>query len=121
MKDYLRIVKHEESNSLSVCFYIEQPKVLAIGNRMNEMNENAYMNGYNWEAFLNRYLALTHPAVLEGMGKDPEAGMYVAYYKMNSDNEQKANQLVKIIEHLVENESDLFQFLQQQGNQIEWD
>ena len=42
MSDYVKIIKDE--NSLSVCLYIEQKKLLEIGEKMNEINEEAYMN-----------------------------------------------------------------------------
>jgi hypothetical protein len=45
MNDYVSIVKTQKS--LSVCLYVEQDKLLSVGERMNELNENAYMNGYN--------------------------------------------------------------------------
>lgn len=54
MEKYVSIVKIE--NNLSVCFYSSTEKVVTIAKKMNKMNEDAYMHGYNWEAFLNYYL-----------------------------------------------------------------
>lgn len=54
MEKYVSIVKVE--NNLSVCFYNSSEKVVAIAKKMNEINEDAYMHGYNWEAFFNYYL-----------------------------------------------------------------
>ena len=39
-----------DENELYFSFFIQQEKPFAIGEKMNEINENAYMNGYNWEA-----------------------------------------------------------------------
>lgn len=88
MENYVSIVKIE--NNLSVCFYNSSEKVVAIAKKMNEINEEAYMHGYNWEAF-STIIYLMLPDVLEGMGSDPEAGMYVAYtrYHLKQRHEQK--------------------------------
>lgn len=117
MKDY--ITKIKSTNNLSVCFYIEQDKIMEIGEQMNGLNESAYMNGYNWEAFLNHYLEKNYPDLLAGMNTDPEAGMYTAYY--DSDNEQKADRLIEVIKNLVKNEAVLYQFVKDEGGNIEWD
>ncbi len=119
MNDYTAIVKHE--NSLSMCFYIESEKPFSIGEKMNELNEEAYMNGYNWEAFFNYYLAKHHPEIMENMENDPEAGMYVAFYDLTPENEKKAQQFVEVIESLIENEERLYEIIKNEGEEIEWD
>ncbi len=121
MKDYLNIIKHEEDNSISICFYIEADKIIKIGDKMEKINPLAYMNGYNWEAILDYHLRNNHPDVLENMGHDAEAGMYVAYYKGITQNEQKAEKLASIIEDLVENEDKLYALVKEHGDEIEWD
>ena len=88
---------------------------------MNEANEEAYMNGYNWEAVLGYYLGKTAPDLLEGMDTDPEAGMYVAYYPLTPENEAKAERLAGIIHDLVEHGETLCQFIQTEGDNIPWD
>jgi hypothetical protein len=67
-------------------------KSLLLSAKMCEINENAYMNGYGWAAFLNYYLSKHAPDVLEGMDADPEAGMYAADYDLSAENEEKANE-----------------------------
>jgi hypothetical protein len=119
MNDYVSIVKTQKS--LSVCLYVEQDKLLSIGERMNELNENAYMNGYNWEAFFNYYLPKYHPEVCLDMQTDSEAGMYVAYYRLNIENEKRAEKFVEIIIDLIENENKLYKIIQNEGDAIEWD
>ncbi len=121
MKDYVKKIIHEESGSLSVCFYIEQDTIIQIGEKMNQIHELAYMNGYNWEVVLNYYLAAHHPDILDGMGNDPEAGMYVAYYKQTPENDKKADKLVEIIKDLVENETMLYELVDKEGENMEWD
>lgn len=51
----------------------------ALRDERKEEKDEAYMNGYNWEAFLNFYLEKYFPEVMTGMSSDPEAGMYAAW------------------------------------------
>ena len=119
MEQYVKKVTSEDS--VSVCFYIEQDKILAIGNKINEINEQAYMNGYNWEAFFNWYLSKNAKDLLNGMDTDPEAGMYVAYYDLTPKNEEKADKFIEIITKLIENEEELYKIIRKDGKKIEWD
>ena len=119
MKDYVKIIKDEDS--ISVCLYPELDKVFQIGEKMNAINEEAYMNGYNWEAFFNYYLAKHHPDILNGMDSDPEAGMYAADYPLTAQNEIRAKQFVAIIQELIESEARLLEIVRNEGGQIEWD
>lgn len=52
------------NDRIDVWFYSENDKPLAIGEKMCEINENAYINGYNWDAFFNYYLAKNAPDIL---------------------------------------------------------
>ncbi|MDR0295502.1 MAG: immunity 51 family protein [Prevotellaceae bacterium] len=119
MANYAITVKHEKS--ISVCFSIEDDKPFSIGEKMNEINEEAYMNGYNWEAFFNYYLEKYAPDVLVGMDTDPEAGMYAAYYDLTAENEVRAEKFVEIINNLVENEEELYRIVRDEGDNIAWD
>ena len=67
---------------------------------MNEINEEAYMNGYNWDAFFNYYLEENAPDILESMESDPEAGSYAAYFEDTAENEQKAKTLCRHLSSL---------------------
>ena len=118
MDDYLSKGVYE--NELTLYFDIQEEKPFGIGEKMNEINENAYMNGYNWEAFLNYYLSLRAPDVLEGMITDPEAGLYAAYYEKNAENEVRMNKFIEIIRYLVENEDELYKFIRAEGENIDW-
>ena len=55
------------------------------------------------------------------MKTDPEAEMYVAYYNFTPENEQKAKRIGELIVSLIENEEELYQFLRDNGDEIEWD
>lgn len=119
MKDYTAIIKTEKY--VEVCFYIEDKAVMALGERLNGLREEAYMNGYNWEAFFNCYLAQNAQELLEGMKTDPEAGMYVAYYDLTPENEAKADKFNELIHKLVEEPELLYDFMREHAWDVEWD
>lgn len=121
MDNYIAKYKNNETNTIFVCFYIEQNKITTIGEKMESINEMAYMNGYNWDVFLNYYLEKNHPGILKGMYSDPEAGTYIAYYEANPENNEKADELMEIIEDLVENESKIYKIVKEEGEHIRWD
>ena len=87
--EYVQIYTNGSGN-IVLLFQNEVEKTLAIGEQMNEINEEAYMNGYNWDAFLNYYLEENAPDILESMESDPEVGSYAAYFEDTAENEQKA-------------------------------
>ena len=119
--DYLNIL-HSDDGSISLAFYIEEDDILDLGDEMNEVCEDAYMNGYNWDAFLNYYLAQHAPDILEDLQSDPEAGMYSAYYDYGGEeNEKKMRRFADIIMHLVENKEEIFKILRENDDEIEWD
>lgn len=119
MSDFLEIVSDDEN--ISLAFYIENENIMEIGSKIEKINPEAYMNGYNWEAFLNYYLEKQSPDVLEDMDSDPEAGMYTAYYENTPENSAKVNKLSEIIEYLVENPDDIYEIVREHGDEIEWD
>ncbi len=121
MDQYAAIVEHEDSKKISVCFWIEKEKPFVIGEKMYEIHSEAYMNGYNWEAFFNYYLPKYYPDITANMNTDPEAGSYIAYYEMNPENEKRAKKFVEIICDLIENEEKLYSILKNEGDHIEWD
>lgn len=119
MADHIRLMHYNDDHG--VFFEVEDDEILALGERMNEVCEDAYMNGYNWDALINCYLSVNAPDLLDGLDADPEAGSYSAYYSGTSDNEAKAKQLCGIITALVSDEEELFGFLRDHADEIEWD
>ena len=119
MPEYLDI--NSDKENISLVFYIENKNIMEIGSKIERINSDAYMNGYNWEAFLNYYLQKQSPDVLENMDSDPEAGMYIAYYENVPENVVKVNKLEEIIESLIENPDDIYEIVREHGNEIEWD
>jgi hypothetical protein len=121
MKDYVEIVKSVEFKNITVRFYNEKDKPFRIGEKMYKINEEAYMNGYNWDAFLNYYLSKNEPRLLNGLDPDPEAGSYFAHYELTPENEKKADEFSKLIIELIEDENKIYEIVKNEGNEIEWD
>ncbi len=119
MSDFISVTYGEEYISLN--FFIENKKIMNIGARMEKINPEAYMNGYNWEAFLNYYLEKNVPEILEGMDSDPESAMYAVYYDNTAENSEKTAKLAEIIEYLIENPNDIYEILLEHGDEIEWE
>ena len=117
--DYVEILKY--GNKIIVTFNIEHNKPFNIGEKMNELCEDAYMNGYNWEAFFNYYLGKNYPEILEGINFDSEAGMFTVYCDYSPENEIKAEKFKEIIRDLVENEEKLYKVIKVEAANIEWD
>lgn len=119
MADYVSVFTY--NNDVSVSFEAEDPKVMALGEKLEALCPDAYMNGYNWDALLRYYLEKHEPDILEGLDPDPEAGSYVAVWPLSPENEARANRFADIIRSLVENEETLCRFVQENGGEIEWD
>lgn len=119
MADYVKV--HKGENGIAVWFYNENDKPFAIGEKMNEICEDAYMNGYNWDAFFQYYLAENAPDILEGLDSDPEAGSYVAHFELGEENEKRAERFAEIISSLMENEEELYRIVREKGEEIAWD
>ena len=110
-----------DDDQISVCFYIENPEIMDIGEQLSEIDENAYMNGYNWEALLNCYIENNAPELLDTFETDSEAGLYAAYFENTGEGKTNAETLAEIITSLTENTEKLFDFVREYGGEIEWD
>ena len=119
MQEYVKVIKSEDT--ISVCFYIEHTKPFELGEKMQEINEEAYMNGYNWEAFWNYYLEKYKSDLYQDLETDSEAGMYCAYYELTNQGEEKAIQFANLISTMVEAEEEIYRILREESDDIEWD
>ena len=120
MKDYYNVSVYDDYISISL--YLEYEEVEKIAGKMEEANADAYMNGYNWEMFLNKYLEHNAPEILDVIDPDSEAGMYSAYINdVNEDTKALAQKFGEIIESLIENEDLIIDFLEEHGDEVEWD
>ncbi len=119
MKDYVKISKYDDCYDLA--FYIEDEKVMAVGEKLEEINENAYMNGENWGILLDFYIEKTAPEFIDTYEVDAEAGMYAATFENSPEGEKAAQAMADIIISLVEDENKLINFVSEFGDEIEWD
>lgn len=104
-----------------VSFDIENESVMELGDRLNEIEEQAYMNGYNWDALIGYYLNINAPELLNGLESDPEAGMYTGYYDNTDENMTKAEMLAECIRKMVDDPDKLCEFIEENCDDIPWD
>jgi len=117
--DYISFFKDDES--IEICIDVGDEKVMEVGEKISVGNEDAYMNGYNWDALFSCYLKKHEPDILKEMETDPEADMYAAFYPLTPENESRAERFVEIIRSLIEQDEKLCQFVKEEGDEIEWD
>ncbi|MEM6559810.1 MAG: Imm51 family immunity protein [Myxococcota bacterium] len=117
--EYVRILSSDRW--LTVSFQNEHPRVMAVGKALEERHPQAYMNGYNWDAVIRRYLEVHAPNLLEGLDSDPESGSYAAHYAQSPENRARAEQVMSILVRLVEEKDLLSDFVQREVDAIEWD
>lgn len=116
---YVRIID-DGDGKIAVLLEVEHDKVLELGDRLGEINEAAYMNGYNWDALIRHYLKNNAPDILEAMDTDPEAGLYDAYFKESDANRDKAKRLADMLTSLINNEQELCRIVREEGDKINW-
>ena len=118
--NYLNII--EKPDSTDVCLDIENPKVMAIGAEMQKKCSDAYMNGYNWEAFWRTFVCYKNSDILETMETDSEAGSFSAIFD-GEDEEMRmlAKEFAEIVRDAIENENQIYDFLENHKGEIEWD
>lgn len=120
MKSYAQIDYGKDY--ITISFDVSDEAIMAIGSRMNEICEEAYMNGYNWEAFLNRYLEENAPDILDMIETDSEAEMYNVYIDdVTDEGKEMASRFGRIIDELFNDEEAIISFLEENSDTIEWD
>lgn len=120
MSNLVNVVISDEY--LSISFDVAEPRIMAIGEKINEICDEAYMNGYNWDAFFNCYLAKNDPEILDLIESDPEAEMYSAFIEdINDESKAMIKRFGQIIEDLFDNEDKILSFIKDNAEEIEWD
>ncbi len=119
MKEYVNISKFDDY--IDLAFYIDMEKVMAVGGKLEKINENAYMNGENWGILLDFYIEQNAPELTGTYEPDAEADMYAASFENSPDGEKAAQAMADIIISLVEDENKLIDFVSEFGEEIEWD
>ena len=115
MAEYAKLIISEDY--ISVSFDAGNEDIQALGSKMNEICDTAYMNGYNWDAFFNCYLGQNAPEILDIIESDSEADMYSVYIETKA----LAEQLVEIIDDLLNDEEKILSFVKANADDIEWD
>lgn len=116
---YVRIID-DGGGGITVVLDVEHDKVLAIGEKLGEINEAAYMNGYNWDALIRHYLKSNAPDILEAMDTDPEADLYAACFEESDDNRERAKRLADMLVSLIDDEQELCRIVREEGDKISW-
>ena len=120
MAEYAKLIIGEDY--ISVSFDAGNEDIQALGSKMNEICDAAYMNGYNWDAFFNCYLGQIAPEILDVIESDPEADMYSVYIEeVNNETKALAEQLAEIIDELLNDEEQILSFVKANADDIEWD
>jgi hypothetical protein len=110
-----------DSGSISLCVYNEHDGLLALGKKISERFEAAYMNGYNWDALIRYYVASVDPDLMNEVETDPEAGMFSAYMSYSPENLAKMKQFESHVRSMLADEAALMTFIEQNYDEIEWD
>jgi hypothetical protein len=117
----IKLLEMPEHNSISVCVYNEQDGLLSLGEKINAHFEDAYMNGYNWDALIRFYMASIDPNLMEEVETDPEAGMFSAYMSYSPENLVKMKRFKSHILTMLADEASLMEFIKEHYSEIEWD
>lgn len=119
--DCIKLIEMPELDSISVCVYNEHEDLFALGERINEKHEQAYMNGYNWDALIRFYVGQKDPNLMAEVGTDPEAGMFSAYMSYSPENLEKMKRFEALVREMVSSDDELIAFVDAHVEEIEWD
>jgi len=119
--DSIKLIEMPEHASISVCVYNENDGLFQLGERINERFEDAYMNGYNWDALISFYFKKVDPDLMQGVKTDPEAGMFSAYMPHSSENLDRMKRFESHVRQLVSDEAALMKLIEDNVEEIEWD
>ena len=61
----VKLSEMPEHGSISVCVYNVNDGIFQLGERINERFDEAYMNGYNWDALIRFYVGKVDPDLME--------------------------------------------------------
>lgn len=120
MKESFEIFESEDSN-IVLYLDIETDYLLKIGDEINLINNDAYMNGYNWSILFKFYLEKYNPDVLVDMLFDPEAGAFYASIPKSQINILKAETISNELQELINDRDKLLSFVEKYESIIEWD
>lgn len=117
----VKLIEMPEHDSISVCVYSENDGLFELGERINSRFDQAYMNGYNWDALIKFYVAKHDPELMNHVETDPEAGMFSAYISYSDKNLELMKRFEGHVRNMVSDENLLMQFIEENESEIEWD
>ena len=117
----IKLLAPQEGELIQVCVYNEMEGLFELGERINARFEEAYMNGYNWDALIRFYVAAIDPELMAEVETDPEAGSFAAYMTYSLENIEKMKRFESHVRSLVSDESALMAFIDDHYDEIEWD
>ncbi|CAM2007603.1 Imm51 family immunity protein [Acanthopleuribacter pedis] len=115
------LIEMPENDCISVCLYCENDDLFALGERINAKFEEAYMNGYNWDALIRCYIGKQDAQLMSEIESDPEAGMYSGYTSFSPENLEKMKRFEAYLRDMLTNETRLMTFIRAHQSEIEWD
>jgi hypothetical protein len=120
-EDSIKLTEIPEHDSISLCVDVEKDGLFALGEKINGRFEQAYMNGYNWEAVIRCYVAHADPQLMNEVTPDPEAGAYYANMSYSPENLEKMKRFEAHIRSMLQDENALMAFIEEHEDEIEWD
>jgi hypothetical protein len=120
-EESIKLLEMPDHKSISVCVYIENDALFSLGERINARYEDAYMNGYNWDALIRCYVANADPDLMDEVQADPEAGMYSAFMTYSPENLKKMKRFESHIRKMLADEKLLMDFIEEHHDEIDWD
>ena len=117
----ISLIDMPDHKNISVCVYTEQDELFAFGERINKKFEEAYMNGYNWDAVIRCYVAKADPQLMSEVETDPEAGLFAAYISNTPENLKKMKRFEAYLKEMLSDEQVLMDFIAENRDEIEWD
>lgn len=120
-KESIKLLEMPDHDSISLCVYNEQQGLFELGERINARFEDAYMNGYNWDALIRFYVSRLDPELMDEIESDPEAGMYSACMSHSPENLEKMKRFETHVRTMLSDEQALMAFIKQHYEEIEWD
>ena len=120
-EDSIQLIEMPEHDAVSVCVYNEHDDLFALGERINARFEEAYMNGYNWDALIRFFVGRADAELMAEVETDPEAGMFSAYLSHSPENVAKMKRFEAHVRSMLQDEDALMALISENRDRIEWD
>lgn len=119
--DFIHIIENEEEDFITVTFESNNKKILKIWDTITDIESEAYMSGYNWEALFMYHFDNNYPWQFEELETDTDDENFIIHLEYSEENKVNAAEMAKIMEHLIENEDDIYDIVRENWDDIAWD